>query len=210
MTNSRRDLLAWGAALSACGVGAIPVSAAPGRARLILLGTGGGPTPKKNRSAPALAIVVNDAVYVVDCGDGVARQLVSAGLKLNAIRDIFLTHHHSDHNADYGNLLLLAWAGDLDHRVDTYGPPPLKAMTRQMLALNAFDIRTRISDEGRPPLAPLIHVHEITQPGLVKADENVRVTAVRVRHPPVEAAFAYRFDTPGRSIVISGDTAPFG
>jgi ribonuclease BN (tRNA processing enzyme) len=121
---------------------------------------------------------------------------------------VFITHHHSDHNADYGNLLLLAWASDLTHRVDTYGPPPLERMTRQFLELNDYDIQTRIADEGRPPLAPLIHAHEISAPGLVMQDENVKVTATLVQHPPVVPAFAYRFDTADRSIVISGDTAP--
>lgn len=209
MSLDRRALLSRGVALGAAALatGGFPARAATGT-RLILLGTGGGPTPKKNRSAPAQAIVVNDATYVIDCGDGVARQIVSAGLKLGSIRDVFITHHHSDHNADYGNLLLLAWAADLDHRVDTHGPPPLAAMTRRSLALNAFDIRTRIADEGRPPLGPLIHPHEITGPGLVMQDANVKVTAALVRHPPVAPAFAYRFDTADRSIVISGDTAP--
>jgi len=210
MQLGRRQCLARGAAFAALSL-AGPARAdaiAPGRTRLILLGTGGGPTPKKNRSAPAQAIVVDGVTYVVDCGDGVARQLVSAGLKLSSINSVFLTHHHSDHNADYGNLLLLAWAADLAHRVDTYGPPPLKAMTRQALALNAVDIRTRIADEGRPPLAPMIHPHEIQRAGPVMQDSRVRVSAALVRHPPVAPAFAYRFDTPDRSIVISGDTAP--
>jgi ribonuclease BN (tRNA processing enzyme) len=202
-------LLSRGAAFGAAALatGGLPASAATGT-RLILLGTGGGPTPKKNRSAPAQAIVINGATYVIDCGDGVARQIVSAGLKLGSIRNIFITHHHSDHNADYGNLLILAWAADLDHRVDTFGPPPLAAMTRQSLALNAFDIKTRIADEGRRPPGPLIHPHEINRPGVVMQDANVKVTAALVRHTPVEPSFAYRFDTADRSIVISGDTAP--
>jgi ribonuclease BN (tRNA processing enzyme) len=205
----RRRLLsqgsAFGAAALTAGLGS--ARAATGT-RLILLGTGGGPTPKKTRSAPAQAIVVNGVTYVIDCGDGVARQIVAAGLKLGSIRNVFITHHHSDHNADLGNLLLLAWAADLDHRVDAYGPPPLAAMIRQSLSLNAFDIKTRIADEGRPPLAPLIHPHEFAKPGLVMQDGNVKVTAALVRHPPVVPAFAYRFDTADRSIVISGDTAP--
>lgn len=178
------------------------------KSRLILLGTAGGPTPKPNRSAPAQVIVVNGVSYVIDCGNGVARQMVLAKLKLASIRNVFLTHHHSDHNADYGNLLLLAWATDLAKRVDTYGPPPLAEMTRQYLALNDFDIRTRIADEGRPPLKDLIVAHEITAGGVVMQDENVKVTAALVEHPPVEPAFAYRFDCPDRSIVISGDTRP--
>jgi ribonuclease BN (tRNA processing enzyme) len=81
-------------------------------------------------------------------------------------------------------------------------------MTRQFLALNDTDIRTRIADEGRPPLAPLIVPREITTGGLVHEDENVRVTAALVEHPPMVPSFAYRFDCADRSIVISGDTRP--
>jgi ribonuclease BN (tRNA processing enzyme) len=177
------------------------------RTRLILLGTGGGATPKKSVSAPAQAIVVDGALYVVDCGDGVARQLVLADLSLLKLRHIFITHHHSDHNADYGNLLLLAWATGLASRVDAWGPPPLSKMTELFLEMNAYDIRTRIADEGRVPLAPLVHCHELRQGGLVMRDEHVTVTSALVDHPLVVPAFAYRFDGPDRSIVISGDTA---
>lgn len=176
--------------------------------RLILLGTGGGPTPKRTRSAAANAIVVGDACYVIDCGDGVARQLALAGISFNALRGVFLTHHHSDHNADYGNLLLLSWAANMTQRVDTYGPPPLARMTRQFLELNAYDIATRVADEGRAPLERLIAPHEITGDGVVHRDERVTVTAALVDHPPVAPAFAYRFDCPDRSIVFSGDTRP--
>jgi ribonuclease BN (tRNA processing enzyme) len=177
------------------------------RTRLILLGTGGGPTPKKSVSAPAQVIVVNDTAYVVDCGDGVARQLVAADVALRTLRHIFITHHHSDHNADYGNLLLLSWASGLVTSVDAWGPPPLTKMTELFLAMNAYDIDIRIRDEGRVPLAPLIHAHEITQGGLVMQDDNVKVTSTLVDHPLVRPALAYRFDGPDRSIVVSGDTA---
>jgi ribonuclease BN (tRNA processing enzyme) len=134
--------------------------------------------------------------------------MVLAKLQLGSIRAAFLTHQHSDHNADYGNLLLLSWGSDLDTRVDTFGPPPIHAMTRQFLELNDFDIRTRIADEGRPPLEPLIAPHELTAGGFVMQDDNVRVTAALVDHPPVAPAFAYRFDCGDRSYVISGDTHP--
>jgi ribonuclease BN (tRNA processing enzyme) len=176
------------------------------KTRLILLGTGGGPRPRKAASSPAQVLVINGVVYVVDCGDGVARQLASAGVPLTALRHIFITHHHSDHNADYGNLLLLSWTVGLRTRVDAWGPPPLERMTRLFFEMNAYDIDTRTADEGRVPLVPLVHAHEATAGGVVMQDDNVKVTSALVHHPPVVPAFAYRFDAADRSIVISGDT----
>lgn len=176
--------------------------------RLILLGTAGGPRPNKVRSSPAQVILVNSVPYVVDCGSGVSRQLVMAGVPLLKLRRVFLTHHHSDHNADYGNLILLAWASGLKTPVDTYGPPPIEKMTKLYFELNAYDIDTRIADEQRVPLVPLVTVHEFDKEGLVMQDENVKVTATLVHHPPVVPAFAFRFDAADRSIVISGDTTP--
>lgn len=177
------------------------------RTRLILLGTGGGPRPRRGSTSAAQVLIANDRLYVVDCGDGVARQLVRAGASLPALGHVFITHHHSDHNADYGNLLLLAWASGLQHRVDAWGPPPIARMTRLFLDMNSYDIDTRIVDEGRVPLAPLIHVHELREDGIVMQDENVKVSCALVDHPPVKPAFAYRFDATDRSIVISGDTS---
>lgn len=176
--------------------------------RLILLGTGGGPRPRKTSSAAAQVLVIGDAAYVVDCGDGVARQLVLAGVPLANLRGVFLTHHHSDHNADYGNLLWLAWTAGLRTPVDTWGPPPLAKMTRLFFEMNELDIATRIADEGRVPLVPLVRPHELVQGGPVMTDGNLRVTAALVHHPPVVPSFGYRFDSADRSIVISGDTTP--
>jgi ribonuclease BN (tRNA processing enzyme) len=187
---------------------AMPQRGQQARTRLILLGTAGGPRPRASRSAPAQAIIVDDAAYIVDCGDGVARQLVLAGVPLRAVRHIFITHHHSDHEADYGNLILLAWTAGLCTRLDSWGPPPLRRMTELFFEMNAADIGARTADEGRVPLRPLVHAHELRAGGLVMEDSNVRVTAALVHHPPVAPAFAYRFDTADRSIVISGDTTP--
>ncbi len=177
----------------------------PPASRLILLGTAGGPTPKKTRSGPSQIIVIGDRGYVVDCGDGVARQMMMAGV-FRTLRHVFLTHHHSDHNADYGNLLLLAWGDNLKTRVDTWGPPPLAHMTKVFFEMNAEDLKVREKDEGRLPLPPLVHAHEIRRGGFVMKDELVTVTCAVVDHPLVPLAFAYRFDCPDRSIVFSGDT----
>ena len=126
MTETRRHLLRHGAAI--LGSVFFPCLAVGQRARtrLILLGTGGGPRPRRSRSAPAQVIVANETAYVIDCGDGIARQLVLAGIPLTQVRHIFVTHQHSDHNADYGNLILLAWTSGLRTRVDSWGPPPLQ------------------------------------------------------------------------------------
>ena len=178
------------------------------RARLVLLGTAGGPRLHPTRAAPAQAIVVGDTVYVVDCGNGVARQLVLAKLPLRAVRHIFITHHHSDHNADCGNLVLLAWAAGLRTPIDSWGPPPLSRMTDLFFEMNETDIRARTVDEGRVPLRRLVGTHEVRGGGRVMQDDNVRVTAALVHHPPTVPAFAYRFDAADRSIVVSGDTTP--
>jgi ribonuclease BN (tRNA processing enzyme) len=207
---TRRQFVLGAGALAVGGLAAARMTTATaqprGKTRLILLGTGGGPRPKKDSMSSAQVIVVNDVPYVVDCANGVARQLVLAGIALPKLRHVFLTHHHSDHNADYGNLLLLSWASGLRTRVDTWGPPPLEKMTRLYFEMNAYDIDIRIADEGRVPLVPLVHPHELTQGGPVMQDDNVKVTAALVDHPPVTPALAYRFDAADRSIVISGDT----
>jgi glyoxylase-like metal-dependent hydrolase (beta-lactamase superfamily II) len=175
--------------------------------RLILIGTGGGPRPRVASSAAAQVIVSNGLAYVVDCGDGVARQLVFAGVPLTTLRHIFITHHHSDHNADYGNLVLLAWTAGLSTRVDTWEPPPLENMTKLFFEMNGSDISARTSNERRTPLPPLIHPHELRSGGAVWSADNLKVTASPVDHEPGLASFAYRFDARDRSIVISGDTA---
>lgn len=205
---NRRAFLTAAAALAAGAL--IPsttiLRGAEKKTRLILLGTAGGPKPKTTGASSAQVIVAGDSLYVVDCGDGVSRQLVLAGLSLDKLRHVFLTHHHSDHNADYGNLLLLGWGAGLRTRVDTWGPAPIEKMTRLFLEMNAYDIDVRMKDEGRVALAPLIHPHDVAKSGKVMEDENVKVTCALVRHPEVSPAFAYRFDAADRSIVISGDT----
>lgn len=70
-------------------------------------------------------------------------------------------------------------------RVDTWGPPPLEKMTKLFFEMNAYDSISRFADEGRVPLIPLVHVHELVQGGSVMQDENVNVTAALVHHPPI-------------------------
>lgn len=176
------------------------------RTKVVLLGTTGGPPLQVGRAAPSNAIVVGGALYVVDCGNGVARQIVQAGLRLNALKSIFITHHHSDHNLDYGNLFYFAWYMGLRDQVNSYGPPPLAEMTKKFFELNAFDIDIRIRDEGKRDPRAMLVPHEIGSAGVVMQDDNVKVTCVLADHPPLPVALSYRFDTADRSVVFSGDT----
>src|SRR6266540_4081942 len=194
ISSSRRDFLSGTAAWAATAALA-PMRAARAqgpakqKARLVLLGTGGGPRVIPNgRAKPANLIVINGVPYVIDCGSGVSQQLVRAGVPLNTLRYVFITHHHSDHDLDYGNLIYNAWVWGLRAPVDAWGPPPIKAMTEAYWQLNRFDIETRIADEGRPDLRKLVTAHEFAEPGLVMQNADVKVTAARVRHPLIVLA----------------------
>jgi ribonuclease BN (tRNA processing enzyme) len=176
--------------------------------RVILLGTKGGPrVGEAGRSNPSTLLLINDVPYLVDCGYGTSKQLLSAGVALNRLRYIFVTHHHSDHNLEFGPLLYNAWITGLPAHIDAYGPPGLTKMAEDFFNYLKFDIDTRMVDEGRPDPHQLIASHEIEKPGVVLQTADVKVSCCRVRHPPITQAYAYRFDAKDRSVVISGDTA---
>ena len=172
----------------------------------MLLGTKGGPTPSPFRAPASVLLVIEGRPYLVDTPNGVAGQLAKAGVKLNDLFQIFVTHNHSDHVIDAGTLLVLAWGAGLNSPVEIHGPPPLDEIVRHSVAASRFDIAARMREEGRIKLDPLIHVSERSSGGLVYEDERVRVTSALVDHYTVKPAFAYRFDTASRSIVLSGDT----
>ncbi len=174
--------------------------------RLVLLGTKGGPRVASGRANPANLLLVAGVPYVIDCGYGVTRQLVRIGLPLTALRHVFITHHHSDHNLEYGNLILNAWGRGLRDAVDAYGPVGLKRMSELFFALNEFDIEIRVADERRPDIRKLVSVHEISASGVVLRNDDVTITAFKTPHPPITENFAYKFATKGAVVVFSSDT----
>lgn len=175
--------------------------------RLILLGTKGGPRVRATgRSNPSTLVLIDDVPYVIDCGYGTSRQLLKAGVPLDRLRYIFITHHHSDHNLEYGTLFYNAWVTGLPARIDAYGPVGLEQMTHDFFSYMKLDIDVRIEDEGRPDPRNLIFTHDISKQGMVLQNDDVKVSACEVRHPMVKQAYAYRFDAKDRSVVISGDT----
>ena len=202
MSVDRRRVMAGLAAMPLLAAAAPP----PVPVRVVLLGTKGGPTPSPFRAAPATLIEIAGRAFIIDCGNGVANQLAKARMPLARLAQIFITHNHSDHVIDTGTLLVLAWGSGLKTPVTVHGPPPIAQIVRDQLAASAYDIAGRIREEGRVALAPLIHVDERAEPGVVLREADVTVTSALVDHETIKPAFAYRFDTPGRSIVISGDT----
>ena len=159
--------------------------------RLVLLGTAGGSNPKATRAGYANAVVVGDAAYLVDCGEGAHRQLWRAGLTLNpnlgpnrpVVRALFVTHLHADHVVDLANLVLGSWP---PHQIDVYGPGPAglpipvfppgderplvfpdaptpgtRATVDHLLRAYAYNINLRIADEGRRSVTDSLRVHEI-------------------------------------------------
>ncbi|MBZ8134196.1 MBL fold metallo-hydrolase [Afifella sp. IM 167] len=178
------------------------------RARLVLLGTKGGPAVRPASPLPtASALVAGDELTVVDCGAGVTVSLANAGLPLTMLERVFVTHLHSDHVLELGPLLHTAWTSGLSHPLKVFGPPGMREYLEHFLAAMRFDIETRIADEGRPPLGELLRLTEYGE-GEVMADAGLRVTALRNIHPPVEESYALRFDFGGGpSVVFSGDTA---
>lgn len=181
-------------------------------ASVTLLGTKGGPAIRTGGPSPTSSLLVVDGRnYVIDCGLGVTRGFVEAGHSLKSLSTIFVTHHHSDHNLEFGNLIHTAWTTGLATPVRAFGAKGLAQMWRDFCRLNAFDIETRIADEGRPPLEPLVIATDYSE-GLVMEDGLVRVEALRNIHPPIVESFALRFtilsgEDRGKVIVFSGDTA---
>ncbi|HKV64231.1 MAG TPA: MBL fold metallo-hydrolase [Candidatus Acidoferrum sp.] len=178
--------------------------------KIVLLGTGT-PRPYPDRSGPATAIVVGDRAYLVDFGPGVVRRASEAAekgtpeLESMNLKIAFLTHLHSDHTAGYPDLILTPWVMGRTE-LDVYGPEGLEEMTKHVLEAWRQDIEIRTTGlEQRQAL--VVRAHDV-KAGVVYRDERVTVTAFRVPHGQWPEAFGYRFDTPGKSIVISGDTSP--
>lgn len=230
--------------------------------RVITLGTAGGPQwwrepggdPTRAPAGIATAIVVGDAVYLVDAGYGTGGQLARAGLGMSRLRGVFLTHLHSDHVVDLPGLVLFGTyelRGNPHTPVPVIGPgdrgilplvsshavtppqpvspdeptPGTASMVGHLVSAFATDINDRVLDALRARPDELFQAQDIEipadlefhandnptptmEPFEVYRDERVRVTAILVRHPPIAPAFAFRFDTPGGSVTISGDTAP--
>lgn len=186
------------------------------RTSIVLLGTGN-PNPDPRRSGPSIAIIVDGIPYIIDFGPGVIRQAAAmtpqyggsiAALDIKNLKKAFLTHLHSDHTIGYPDLILTPWVMGRTTPLDVFGPEGTNKLTRHILQAYQEDINHRI--DGLEPANHdgwKVNVHEITE-GMIYTDENVQVEAFLVNHGNWTNAYGYKFTTPDKAIVISGDTAP--
>jgi ribonuclease BN (tRNA processing enzyme) len=183
------------------------------KTQIVLLGTGT-PNADPERSGPSVAIVVGETPYIVDFGPGVVRRAAAAyrkgvrGLEVKNLKTAFVTHLHSDHTLGYADLIFSPWTLERQEPLEVFGPRGINAMTEHILRAYTQDIEIRTTGlEPSTKTGYKVNSHEI-KPGLVYKDENVTVKAFPVRHGSWPEAFGYRFETPDRTIVISGDCTP--
>jgi ribonuclease BN (tRNA processing enzyme) len=186
------------------------------RTKLILLGTGN-PNPDPKHLGPSLIILVDETPYVVDFGPGLVRQAAAltpeyggsiAALDIKNLKIAFLTHMHSDHTIGYPDLILTPWVMGRDTPLEVYGPDGLIEMTDHILKAYRDDIKYRVYGlEPANDRGWRVNAHEIEE-GVVYTDDKVKVEAFLVKHGSWPNAYGFRFTTPDKVIVISGDTTP--
>ena len=185
--------------------------------RLITLGTRGGPVSTVDRAQSSNLLIVNGTLYVVDAGPGVTGRLTEAGISIRDIDNLFITHAHDDHTGGLGELLTAAYISNRTKPVNIYGPPGTETLVKALMQALTVSSDIRISDGTRVvPIAKVFFGHD-KGTGAIYQDANVKVTAAENSHfnfPPGTPAYgkyksyAYRFETPDRVIVFTGDTGP--
>jgi len=137
--------------------------------KLVLLGTGAGPVPTvpgRIRHMTSHVMLSNGAAYILDCGLGVTNQFARTGIPFSKINSIFITHHHADHNIEYGPLLILGWIQGMSLDVKAFGPPPLAEMTTDFMRAYAKTVEFWAEDFKMKPLVS-IKVQEVSAAGPV-------------------------------------------
>ncbi|MHB0896914.1 MAG: MBL fold metallo-hydrolase [Spirochaetales bacterium] len=180
-----------------------------------LCGTGS-PMPDKNRAGPCIAVLAGKHFYIVDAGSGSTRNIRLMNFPIGKAEAILLTHFHSDHIADLGEMELQRWAGGSNSSpVDVIGPRGVEMVVEGFNLAFKLDDGYRVAHHGpqtMPPqgaggIAKPFDLPEAPDASVVVLDaDGVKITAFKVNHRPVAPAVGYRFDYKGRSIVISGDT----
>lgn len=177
-----------------------------------------GPLPNRDRRAACVVVIAGDAQYIVDAGAGSAGTLGSAGLRAGRTKAIFLTHFHSDHIDGLGELMMNRWVqGASQTPVPVHGPTGVSRVVKGLSEAYALDALYRTAHHGEtvaPPSGaggearPFDLGDDPMASKVILEEGGLKVTAFNVIHAPIAPAVGYRFDYGGRSVVISGDTAP--
>jgi len=182
---------------------------------LVTLGTSGGPLPRPGRTQSSNLLVVNGTPYLIDAGDGAVRRIVRSGHDFRRVGQVFITHPHSDHTNGLATLLNAQWEYQRREPTDVYGYG-VASLVKGAIAYLTPNAEIRWSEGKRTRMEDVFRGHDVA-PGAVYQDANVRVTAVENTHfnfaPDSPGAgkyrsYSYRFDTPGRVVVFTGDTGP--
>ena len=178
----------------------------------------GSPMPDATRSGPCVLVIAGRQAYVVDVGEGGPRKLALMGVQPALIQGVLLTHFHSDHIGGLGELLLQRWTtGSHTDKMPVYGPQGVEKVVEGFNLAYQLDSGYRVAHHGEatvPPSGTGGEARPFTidegsdAPHVVLQRDGLTITAFPVNHTPIFPAVGYRFDYGGRSIVISGDTAP--
>ena len=176
---------------------------------VILLGTGS-PIPDPERAGPSTLVRAGSQTLLVDCGRGVLQRAAAVGVGANALSALLLTHLHSDHIADLGDLMITRWVTTFTPNpppLPVIGPPGTARVVDAMLDAFGPDIGYRIAHHADLTAPPAVEIQEATE-GVVWAQDEVRITVAPTDHRPVAPTIAFRIDFDGASVVLAGDTVP--
>ena len=170
------------------------------------------PIPSPGRAETCILISAGDDLFVVDIGDGSNDNLRSWNINFRDIEAVLITHLHSDHIADLPGLHQNAWVvGERSSKLKVFGPEGIDQFTQGIEMAYAHDYVFRNEHHG-DVIAPLqfagfdTRVIDLNNPVIFDNGE-LKITAFKVIHEPIEPALGFRFEYKGRSIVISGDTS---
>lgn len=174
-----------------------------------LLGTGS-PIPDANRAGPATLVRAGGQVFLVDCGRGVLQRATAAGVGAAGLSALLLTHLHSDHIAELGDLLITRWVTDFapdPTPLPIIGPPGTAEVVQAMLKAFGHDISYRIAHHADLTAPPPIDVHEYTE-GQAWDRDGVTIRVAPTDHRPVAPTIGFRVEAAGAAVVLAGDTVP--
>ena len=181
------------------------------RTQAVMLGSGT-PNAEADRAGSGIAIVVDNVPYLVDCGQGVVQRVVEAYARgaiswtTTALTHLFVTHLHADHTVGLADLIFTPWIHGREGKLLAFGPAGLSAMVDHITAAYAENIREHTCAHPVTPDGYKVKVAAVGD-GLCYEDERLRVEALPADHGDLEA-YSYKFETPDRCIVVSGDTKP--